>query len=97
VASCFPFQIFDDGLYHDLENKEVLEEPLDALIPACYNKYDDLVDYIDEFIHVGIHKRDVIGHNEDLIYDIEGHIQLLPLQQPYVITTDFDAINKEMA
>jgi hypothetical protein len=49
-----------------------------------------VVDNIEEFIHVGRCKCDVIGHDEDPIYDIEGHIQLFPLQQPYVITTDFD-------
>jgi hypothetical protein len=27
VVSCFPLQIFDDDLFHDLENEEVLEEP----------------------------------------------------------------------
>jgi hypothetical protein len=50
----------------------------------------DVVVNIDEFILVGRCKWDVIGHDEDPIYDIEGHIHLLPLQQPYVITTDFD-------
>jgi hypothetical protein len=49
-----------------------------------------VVDNIDEFIHVGRRKWDVIGHDEDPIYDIEGHFQLFPLQQPYVITIDFD-------
>jgi hypothetical protein len=68
----------------------VLEEPLDVLGPSCYNEDDDMVDNIDDFIHVGRHKWDVIGHDEDLIYDIEGHILLLPLQQPYVITIDLD-------
>jgi hypothetical protein len=68
----------------------VLEEPLDALGHSCYNKYDDMVDNIDEFIHVGRRKFYVIGHDEYPIYDIEGHIQLFPLQQPYVITTNYD-------
>jgi hypothetical protein len=90
MVSYFPFQVFDDALFHDSENEEVLEEPLDALDPSCYNKDDDVVDNIDEFIHVGRCKWDVIGHDEDPIYDIEGHFQLFPLQQPYVITTDFD-------
>jgi hypothetical protein len=66
----------------------VLEEPLDALGPACYNKDDDVVDNIGEFIHVGRRKWDVIGHDGDPIYDIEGHFQLLSLQQPCVISTD---------
>jgi hypothetical protein len=32
----------------------------------------------------------VIGHDGDLVYDIEGHFQLLSLQQPYVIVNGFD-------
>jgi len=43
---------------------------------------------IDEFIHVGRHKWDVIFHDGDPIYDIEGHFQLFPLKNPYVIVTD---------
>jgi hypothetical protein len=35
MVSCFPFQYFDDALFCDLESKQVLEEPLDALIPSC--------------------------------------------------------------
>jgi hypothetical protein len=38
MVSCFPFQDFDDDLFCDLESEEVLEEPLDALIPSCYDK-----------------------------------------------------------
>jgi len=63
---------------------------LDALGHACYNKYDNVANNIDDFIHFGRLKWDVIGHDEDPIYDIEGHIQLFPLQQPYVIIIDFD-------
>jgi hypothetical protein len=59
----------------------VLEKPFDVLDPSCY-------DNIDEFIHVGRCKWDVIGHDGDPIYDIEGHFQLFPLQQPYVIVTN---------
>jgi ABC-type transporter Mla maintaining outer membrane lipid asymmetry ATPase subunit MlaF len=73
----------------------VLEEPLDALDPSCYDKGDDVIDNIDEFIHVGRHKWDVIGHDGDPIYDIEGHFQLFPLQQPYVIATDSDVWQQE--
>jgi hypothetical protein len=68
----------------------VLEEPLDVLIPSCYDKGNDMVDNIDEFIHVGKHKWDVIGYDGDPIYDIEGHFQMLPLQLSYEVTTNFD-------
>jgi hypothetical protein len=67
MVSCFPFQDFDDALFCDLERKEVLEEPLDALIPSCYNEGNDMVNNIDEFIHVGRRKWDVIGYGGDPI------------------------------
>jgi hypothetical protein len=86
MVSYFPFQNFDDALFYDLEREEVLEEPLDALNPSCYDKGNYIVDNIDEFIHVGRHKWDVIGSNEDPIYDIEGHFQEFPLQLSYEVT-----------
>jgi hypothetical protein len=86
TVSYFPFQDFDDALFYDLESEEVLEEPLDALNPSCYDKGSDIVDNIDEFIHVARRKWDVIGSNEDPIYDIEGHFQKLPLQLSYEVT-----------
>jgi hypothetical protein len=46
----------NDALFYDSESEEVLEEPLDALDPSCYNKSDDVINNIDEFIHVGRHK-----------------------------------------
>jgi len=72
-VSYFPFQNIDDALFHDSKNEEALEEPLDALGPSCYNKYDDVVDKNDEFIDVGKLKWDVISDDEDPIYNIEGH------------------------
>jgi hypothetical protein len=84
-----PFQNFDDALFYNLEREEVLEEPLDALNPSCYDKCNDIIDNIDEFIHVGRRKWDVIGSNEDPIYDIEGHFQKLPLQLSSEVT-NFD-------
>jgi hypothetical protein len=89
TVSYLPFQDFDDALFYDLEREEVLEEPLDALNPSCYDKGSDIVDNIDEFIHVGRRKWDVIGSNEDPIYDIEGHFQKFPLQLSYEVT-NFD-------
>jgi hypothetical protein len=78
MVSYFPFQDFHDALFYDLESEEVLEEPLDVLNPSCYDKGNDMVDNIDEFIHVGKRKWDVIGYAGDPIYDIEGHLHLLP-------------------
>jgi hypothetical protein len=49
-----------------------------------------MVDNIDEFIHVGKRKWDVIGYDGDPIYDIEGHFQMFPLQLSYEVTTNFD-------
>jgi hypothetical protein len=47
------FQGFDGALFYDLESEEVLEDPLDVLNPSCYDKDSDMVDNIDEFVHVG--------------------------------------------
>jgi hypothetical protein len=38
-----------------------------------------MADNIDESIHVGRCKWDVIGFDEDPIYDMEGYIQMLAL------------------
>jgi hypothetical protein len=54
VVRHLPFRDFDDDLFYDLESEGVLKEPLDALDPSCYNKYDDVI--IDEFLHVGRRK-----------------------------------------
>jgi hypothetical protein len=89
TVSYFPFQNFHDALSYGLEREEVLEEPLDALNPSCYDNGNDIVDNIDEFIHVGRRKWDAIGSNEDPIYDIEGHFQKFPLQLSYEVT-NFD-------
>jgi hypothetical protein len=86
----FPFQESDDALFYDLESEEVLEEPSYILGPSCYEKNDDFVDNIDEFIHVGKHKWDVIGYDGDPIYDIEGHLQKFPLLLSYEVTNKFD-------
>jgi hypothetical protein len=90
TVSYFPFQDFDDALFYDLESEEVLEDPLDALNPSCYDKYSDMVDNIDEFIHVGRRKWDVIGSDEDPIYDMEGYLRMFPLQQSYDVLNNFD-------
>jgi hypothetical protein len=86
----FPFQYFDDVLFYDLESEEVLEESLDALNPSCYDKGSDIFNNIDEFIHVVRRMWDVIGSNEDPIYDMEGHFQVFSLQLSYEVTNDSD-------
>jgi hypothetical protein len=90
TISYFPFQDFDDALFYDLESEEVLEESLDALNPSCYDKGSDMVDNIDEFIHVGRRKWDVIGSDVDPIYDMKGYLRMLPLQQSYDLPNNFD-------
>jgi hypothetical protein len=77
-------------LFYDLESKEVLEEPLDAFNPSCYDKGTNIIDNIDEFIHVGRRKWYVIGSNEDPIYDMEGNFQVLGLQLSYEVNNDPD-------
>jgi hypothetical protein len=69
MVSHFPFQVFDDTLFYDSESEEI-EEPLDATYPSCYDKGNDVIDNIDDLIHVGRCKWDVIGHDGDTIYDI---------------------------
>jgi hypothetical protein len=74
VVSYTHFQFFDVALFHDSESEEVIKEPLDALDASCYNKIDDMIENIDDFIHVGRRKWYVIYSflNADPIYDIEG-------------------------
>jgi hypothetical protein len=50
----------------------------------------DFVDNIEEFIHVGKRNWDVIGYDGDPIYDIEGHVQKLPLPLSHEVTNKFD-------
>jgi hypothetical protein len=47
MVSYFHFQDFEDALFFDLESEERLEDPLDVLIPSCYDKFNDMVDNID--------------------------------------------------
>jgi hypothetical protein len=54
--------------------------------PACYDTDSDIVDNIDEFIHVGRRRWDIVGYDMDPIYDIESHFQVLPLQLSQQIT-----------
>jgi hypothetical protein len=102
VVRYTPFQVFDVASFHDSESEEVLEEPLDLLDPSCYNKGDDVIENIDDFIHVGRCKWDVICFDidGDPIYDIEGCFQmkdmeLFPSKQPYVVSIDLDVWKHE--
>jgi hypothetical protein len=73
-----------------LESEEVLEDPFGVLCPSSYDKVDEFFDNIDEFIHVGKCKWDVIGYDGDPFYDIEDHFQMLSLQLSYQVTTNYD-------
>jgi hypothetical protein len=81
-----PTLVFDNSLPCD--EKEEEDEILSLTNPACYDTDSDTVDDIDEFIHVGRHRWDVVGYDLDPIYDIEGRFQLFPLQLPQRITSD---------
>ena len=91
-VSYFPFQIFKDSLSYDVESGEVL----DFLNPSCYDENDDFVDNINEFIHVGKRKWDVIGYDGDPIYDIDGHFQKLPLPLSHEVTNNSHICQQEM-
>jgi hypothetical protein len=84
-----PFQKLDDFLLYDLGNEEEMDEPLNVLNPPCYDIDTDIVD-IDDFIHVGRRKWDVVGYDMDPIYDIENHFQVFPSQLSQQDTFDFD-------
>jgi hypothetical protein len=79
VVSCNLFQVFDDALCYDSKSGEALKGPLNSLGLSCYNESDDFIENIDEFIHVGRRKWDVICYDGDSIYNMEGHFQLFPL------------------
>jgi hypothetical protein len=66
-----PILNFDDILPCD-EKEE--DDFLSFTNPACYDTDTDIVDNIDEFIHVGRRKWDVIGYDLDPIYDTESHL-----------------------
>jgi hypothetical protein len=81
-----PPLVFDDALPYDEEEEE--NEFSDVSNPACYDTDSDIVDNIDEFIHVGRRRWDIVGYDLDPIYDTESHFQLLPLQLSQQITSD---------
>jgi hypothetical protein len=81
-----PILNFDDALPCD--EKEEEDEILSLTNPACYDTDSDTVDNIDEFIHVGRRRWDVVGYDLDPIYDTESHLQLLPLQLSQQFTNE---------
>jgi hypothetical protein len=83
-----PPQDLDYALIHDEGYKEEINESLNASNTTCYDTDNDMVDNIDEFIHVGRHRWDVVGYDIDPIYDIESHFQVLPLQLSHQISLD---------
>ena len=62
-------------------------ELLNVLNLPCYDTNTDIID-IDDFIHVGRHKWDIVGFDMDPIYDIENHSQLLPTRLSQQVTFD---------
>jgi hypothetical protein len=83
-----PPLVFDDALLYDEGNEEEENECSNVSNPACYDTDSDIVDNIDEFIHVGRRRWDIIGYDLDPIYDTESHFQVLPLQLSQQITFD---------
>jgi hypothetical protein len=77
-----PPLVFDNALPYD-EKEE--DESSNVLNPACYS---DTLDNIDEFIHVGGRRWDIVGYDLDPIYDTENHFQLFPLQLSQPIASD---------
>jgi hypothetical protein len=81
-----PPLVFDNALPCDEVEEE--DEFSNVSNPACYDTDSDTVDNIDEFIHVGRRRWDIVGYDLDPIYDTESHFQLLPLQLSQQITSD---------
>jgi hypothetical protein len=90
IVSHFPIQNFDDYLLYDLESEKELDNPLNASNPSCYDTDSDMVNTIDEFIHVGRDKWDVVVYDMEPTYDIENHFQVFPLQLSQQVNLDFD-------
>jgi hypothetical protein len=88
TVSCPPPLVFDDALLYDEGNEEEENEFSNVSNPACYDTDSDIVDNIDEFIHVGRRRWDIVGYDLDPIYDTESHFQVLPLQLSQQITFD---------
>jgi hypothetical protein len=83
-----PPLVFDNALLYDEGNEEEENEFSNVSNPACYDTDSDIVDNIDEFIHVGRHSLDVVGYDLDPIYETESHFQVFPLQLSQQIAFD---------
>jgi hypothetical protein len=81
-----PILISDKDLHGDKEDEE--DEFSNDSNPACYDTDSDTIDNIDEFIHVGRCRWDIVGYELDPIYDTENRFQMLPLQLSQHITFD---------
>jgi hypothetical protein len=81
-----PLLVFDNALPCDEEEEE--DEFSNVSNPTCYDTDSDIIDNIDEFIHVGRHRWDIVGYDLDPIYDTESHFQLLRLQLSQQITSN---------
>jgi hypothetical protein len=79
-----PILVFDNALPCD--EKEEEDDFSNVSNPACYDTDSDTADNIDEFIHVGRRRWDIVGYNLDPIYDTESHFQSFPLQLSRQIT-----------
>jgi len=86
IVSYPPLLNFDDALPCDEKEEEDKFSNLSNL--ACYDTDSDIVDNIDEFIHVGRRRWDIVGYDLDPIYDTESHLQFFPLQLSQQITSD---------
>jgi hypothetical protein len=79
IVSYLSPQNFDNFLLYDLKGEEQTDKHMSVLNPPCYDTDTDIVD-IDEFIHVGRRRWNIVFYDMDPIYDIESHLQALPLQ-----------------
>jgi hypothetical protein len=86
IVSYPPLLVFDNAFPCDEEEEE--DEFSNVSNPACYDIDSDTIDNIDEFIHVGRRRWDIVGYDLDPFYDSESHFQLLPLQLSQQITSN---------
>jgi hypothetical protein len=86
TVSYHPSLVSDNALPCD--EKEEVDEFSNVSNPACYDTDSDTIDNIEEFIHVGRHRWDIVGYDLDPIYDSESHFQLFPLQLSQQITSN---------
>jgi hypothetical protein len=85
IVSYPPLLVFY-ALPYDEEEEE--DEFSDVSNPPCYDIDSDTVDNIDEFIHIGRCRWDIVDYDLDPIYDTESHFQLFPLQLSQQITSN---------